>query len=140
MFRLRLFERAKRDFKTVILHEIEDDRILLAVDVLLRRKVVNIKLVGSYEDIKRRSKRLGIDLSDVGVLDSNDEDLKREYAETYYELRKHKGLTFEMAYDMVSNNKTLLSTIALYLGVADGMVSGAIHSTRDTMTPAFTDY
>jgi phosphate acetyltransferase len=136
MFRLRLFERAKRDFKTVILHEIEDDRILLAVDVLLRRKVVNIKLVGSYEDIKRRSKRLGIDLSDVGVLDSNDEDLKREYAETYYELRKHKGLTFEMAYDMVSNNKTLLSTIALYLGVADGMVSGAIHSTRDTMTPA----
>ncbi len=136
MFRLKLFERAKESIKSIILPEVEDDRVLLASDVLLRRKVVKIILVGSRDDILRRAKRLGVDLMDASILDPKERGIKRRYAKAYYKLRKDKGITLEMAYDMVRHSKNLFATIALYLGEADGMVSGAMHSTKDTITPA----
>ena len=136
MFRLRLFERARNDLRTIILPEIEDDRILTAADRLLRRKVVRILLVGSEEEIARRTKKLGLDLREAGIIDPEDERLRRHYADLYYTLRKHKGVTRDIAVDRVSANKTLFATLALYDGKGDGMVSGAIHSTRDTISPA----
>jgi phosphate acetyltransferase len=136
MFRLRLFERARSSLKTIILPEIEDDRILLAADRLMRRKVVRILLVGSEEEIARRSKKLGVDLSEAEVLDPASGRLRVRFASLYYELRKHKGVTRDIAVDRVSANKTLFATLALYDGRGDGMVSGAIHSTRDTISPA----
>ena len=136
MFRMRLFERARKDLKRILLPEIEDDRILRAAESLLRRKVVRILLVGENEEITRRSKKLGIDLSGAEILDPTDESLRRHFAELYYQERKAKGVTREMALDRVSANKTLFATMALYDGRADGLVSGAIHSTRDTISPA----
>jgi phosphate acetyltransferase len=136
MFRLRLFERARSDLRTIILPEIEDDRILTAAERLLRRQVVRILLVGREAEIARRAKKLGLDLSDARILDPASERLRKHYAKLYYELRKHKGVTREIAMDRVSANKTLFATMALYDGEGDGMVSGAIHSTRDTISPA----
>jgi phosphate acetyltransferase len=136
MFRLRLFEMAKRSIKTILLPEVEDDRILLASDMLLRRKIVEIKFVGERHDILRRSKKLGIDLSDAEILDPEDESKIERFAQIYYELRKDKNITLDIAKDRVRHDKILFSTLALYLGKADGMVCGAIHSTKDTITPA----
>ena len=136
MFRLRLFERARSSLKTIILPEIEDDRVLTAAERLLRRKVVKILLVGGEEEISRRAKQLGLDLSAAEVLDPANERMRKHFASLYYELRKHKGVTRDIAMDRVSANKTLFATMALYDGKGDGMVSGAIHSTRDTISPA----
>ncbi|WP_292657349.1 phosphate acetyltransferase [Nitratifractor sp.] len=136
MFRMQLFERARSDLKRILLPEIEDDRILRAAESLLRRKVVRIVLVGENEEITRRSKKLGIDLSGAEILDPTDESLRQHFAELYYQERKAKGVTRETALDRVSANKTLFATMALYDGRADGLVSGAIHSTRDTILPA----
>ncbi|WP_457608575.1 phosphate acetyltransferase [Nitratifractor sp.] len=136
MFRMRLFERAKQETKRVILPEIEDDRILIAADRLLRLRIVEILLVGNPEELARREKKLGLNLSRAKVVDPADEALQRHFAEIYYELRKNKGVTLEMALDRVGGNKTLFSTLLLYDGQGDGMVSGAIHTTRDTISPA----
>ena len=136
MFRLRLFERARRELKSIILPEVEDDRILKACDAILRQKVANIILVGKESDIRKRQKRLGINLKLAKVIDNSDEDLIKELAKAYYELRKDKGLSLNMALDRVRENKTLFATLLLYKGVGDGLVSGAIHSTRDTISPA----
>ena len=136
MFRLRLFERARSAPKSILLPEVEDDRILSAAELLLRRKVVKILLVGKEDEIARRSKKLGVDLSGAGILDPQDEERIRHYAEIYQRLREHKGVTLEIALDRVAANKTLFATMALYEGEADGLVSGAIHSTRDTISPA----
>ncbi len=136
MFRLRLFERARSELKTIILPEIEDDRILTAADRLLRRKVVNLLLVGGEEEIARRAKKLGLDLGGAEIIDPANERLRRHFASLYHEVRKHKGVTRDIAMDRVSANKTLFATLALYDGRGDGLVSGAIHSTRDTISPA----
>ncbi len=136
MFRFQLFERARSRLKTIILPEVEDDRILRAADALLRRGVVRILLVGEEESILRRAKELGLDLSRATIVEWGDQNLRRRFAKTYYELRKHKGVTLEMAMDRMGGNKTLFATMLLYEGEGDGMVSGAIHSTRDTISPA----
>ncbi|ADV46024.1 phosphate acetyltransferase [Nitratifractor salsuginis] len=136
MFRVRIFEQAKRELKRILLPEIEDDRILKAAESLLRRKVVIPVLVGSEEEIRRRERLLGLDLTAAERVDPADEKLIERFADLYYAERKHKGVTREMARDRVSANKTLFATMALYDGRADGLVSGAIHSTRDTISPA----
>lgn len=136
MFRLRLFERARSVLKTIILPEVEDDRILRAADALLRRRVVRVLLVGSAETIGRRAKKLGLDLSEAKIMEWEDTRLRERFARLYHELRKEKGVSYDMAMDRISGNKTLFSTMLLYDGQADGMVSGAIHSTRDTISPA----
>jgi len=135
MFRLRLFERARTVPKKIILPETEDDRILVAADILLRRRVAGIVLVGSSGEIGRRARKLGIDLSDAGILDPGDVKLREYYAGLYYGLRKHKGVTLQMARDRMMD-RMLLATMALYEGRVDGLVAGALHSTRDTISPA----
>ncbi len=136
MFRMQLFERARINKQTIILPESEDDRILKATDILLRRKVVDIILVGESDDIMRRSKLMGLNLSDAVIIDPKKSELTQKFATSYYNIRKHKGINKDMALDRVMMNKTLFGTMAVELGVADGMVSGAIHSTRDTILPA----
>jgi phosphate acetyltransferase len=135
MFRMRLFERAREKLMRVVMPEIEDDRILRAADILLRRDVARIVLVGSDAEIARRSRSLGLNLSKADTLDPSDGEILERFAHAYYEARKHRGVNLETARDMVMN-KTLFATMAVAEGFADGMVSGAIHSTRDTILPA----
>jgi phosphate acetyltransferase len=136
MFRVRLFEQARRQTKRILLPEIEDDRILTAAESLMRRRAVLPVLVGQEEEILRRQRLLGLDLSASERIDPGDRELIERFAELYYQERKHKGVTLDMARDRVSANKTLFATMALYDGRADGLVSGASHSTRDTISPA----
>ena len=135
MFEHRLFERAQKQIKTIVLPESEDERILHAADILIRRRVVNIVLIGNPDDVRRRGVAMGLDLKHAQIVDPTDETLTLRFAKSYFTLRKHKGLALEAAYDAV-RTPTLFATMMVYEGMADGMVSGATHTTRDTILPA----
>ncbi len=135
MFEYRLFARAAQDLKTVILPETSDDRILRAADILLRRRAVRIALLGAESTIMPRAAALGLDLRNALIIDPADENRKHTLAKAYYTLRKHKGITLEAAYDAMSS-PTLFATMLVALGECDGMVSGATHTTRETILPA----
>lgn len=135
MFEFKLFERARADRKKIVLPESSDDRILQATEILLRRDVVDIILLGDPKEIAHRSAMLGLDLSLAEIIDPMKSPLMDTYAQTFYELRKEKGLLLEGAKDAMSH-ATYFATMMVYAGYADGMVSGAIHTTGDTIRPA----
>lgn len=135
MFEHRLFARAAAAVKTIILPETSDDRILHAADILLRRRAVHIMLLGDENKIKSRGGALGLDLRNADFVNSHDDALKTELADAYYRLRAHKGITLDAARDALSN-PTLFATMMVALGHCDGMVSGATHTTRETILPA----
>ena len=135
MFEHRLFARAAREPKTIILPETADDRILRAADILLRRRAVPIAMLGSETKIKARAGALGLDLRNATFIDPEEAERKNALAEAYYERRKHKGITREAARDALSN-PTLFATMMVAEGACDGMVSGATHTTRETILPA----
>lgn len=135
MFEHRLFERAAKDKKTIILPETDDERILRASDILLRRRAVNIALLGDEAKIRSRANALGLDLSNAQIFNPEEPERKRALAKQYHAFRKHKGMTLEAAYDAMSN-ATLFATMLVASGECDGMVSGATHTTRETILPA----
>lgn len=135
MFEHRLFERAQKQIKTIALPESEDDRILHAADILIRRRVVNVVLIGDPAEIERRAVALGLNLKRARIIDTADDTMKKHFARLFFGLRKHKGVTIEGAYDAVGS-ATLFATMMVFDGQADGMVSGATHTTRDTILPA----
>ena len=136
MFEYRMFEKARANPKTIVLPESEDERILRATEILQRRRAVDIILLGNKEDIYSRCSSLGIKLHDsIKIIDPKTSKLKSKYANKFYELRKHKGMTLEGAQDIM-NNKNYFGTMMIYMGDADGMVSGANNTTADTIRPA----
>ncbi len=136
MFEYRMFEKARSNIKNIVLPESEDERILRASDILLRRGVVEVTLLGNKEEIEARCSSLGINLNkNINIIDPNTSKLREKYAKEFYELRKHKGMTKEGAYDIL-NNKNYFGTMMIYSGDADGMVSGANNTTADTIRPA----
>ena len=136
MFEYELFERARKNRKRIVLPEGTDERILKATDILTRRNVVDITLLGNEEEIYKKAAALRINLNDVHIIDPNDNDLVPEYASTYYKLRKHKGITKQTALDLM-HDISYLGTMMVFKGHADGMVSGAAHTTQHTIRPAF---
>lgn len=136
MFEYELFERARADRKHIVLPESEDERILRAAEILLRRNVVDLTLLGNEEEIFRRAAALQLKLDGVNIIDPFDNDLIHEYAAEYYKLRKHKGITKERAYELM-RDVSYLGTMMVHKGHADGMVSGAAHTTQHTIRPAF---
>ena len=136
MFEYELFERAKKNRKRIVLPEGTDERILKATDILSRRNVVDITLLGNEDEIYKKAASLRIELNHVHIIDPYDNDLIPEYASTYYKLRKHKGITKQAAFDLM-HDVSYLGTMMVYKGHADGMVSGATHTTQHTIRPAF---
>lgn len=136
MFEYELFERARTHRKHIVLPEALDERILKATDILMRRNVVDITLLGNEEDIYKKAAGLRVNLEGVNIIDPYDNDLLPVYASEYYKLRKHKGITKEIAMD-VMHDVSYLGTMMVYKGHADGMVSGAAHTTQHTIRPAF---
>lgn len=136
MFEYELFERARKNRKRIVLPEGNDERILKATDILSRRNVVDITLLGNEEEIYKKADALRIKLDNVHIIDPYDNDLIPEYASTYYKLRKHKGITKQGAFDIM-HDVSYLGTMMVYKGHADGMVSGAAHTTQHTIRPAF---
>ena len=136
MFEYELFERARAHRKHIVLPEGLDDRILQATDILMKRIVVDITLLGNEDEIRKKAASLRVNLDNVGIIDPYDNDLIPEYASTYFKLRKHKGITRDTAVDLM-HDVSYLGTMMVYKGHADGMVSGAAHTTQHTIRPAF---
>jgi len=136
MFEYELFERARTNRKHIVLPESEDERILRATEILLKRNVVDITLLGNENEILKRADALQIQLTGVNIIDPYDNDLVHEYAAEYYKIRKHKGITKERAYELMYD-VSYLGTMMVHKGHADGMVSGAAHTTAHTIRPAF---
>ena len=135
MFERRLVAAAKANRQRIVLPEGEDDRILQAADLLLRRDVCDLVILGDREDIAERAQSQGLDLSAAEIIDPLTSPLRREFAEVLYESRKHKGMTREVAYDQVGD-VSWFGTLLVHTGRVGGMVSGASHTTADTVRPA----
>ena len=135
MFEYELIERAKFNRRHIVLPEGPEERILRAAEILLRRQVVNITLLGNPAEIHQKISSLGLNLAGINIIDPMQSDLIGEYAETYFEIRKHKGISEKMARDTIAD-VSYYGTMMVYKGAADGMVSGSIHTTGDTIRPA----
>ena len=135
MFEYNLIERAKAHQRHIVLPEGSERRILQASEILLRRQVVDITLLGKPEDIRQKISGLGLKLDEINIVDPMQSGLLEEYAMIYYEMRKHKGISEKMAQDTLTD-PSYFGTMMVYKGAADGMVSGAVHTTGETIRPA----
>ena len=135
MFLHRIFAKAADDVKKIVLPESDDERILRAAEAVMRRKIAHVILLGRPDHVKNRAAILGIDLEGVEILDPEASGWREDFAQTFYELRKAKGVTLSQAADTMKNI-TYFATMMVYKGYADGMVSGATHTTRETVRPA----
>jgi phosphate acetyltransferase len=139
MFEYDLVERARADRRRVVLPEGDDDRILRATEAVLRRGIAEVTLLGRPADVRRRAAALGLDLTDADITDPTAEDaadLRERFAATYAKARAHKGMTLVQARDIVTD-PSYFGTLMVYENLADGMVSGAVHTTAHTIRPAF---
>ena len=135
MFTYTLFERARKKKQRIVLPESSDERILRAAEILIRRDVAEIILLGDKKEIEYHASLLAVDISEANIIDPSHSLLIDAFSEHFFELRKHKGLSLDAARDaMVHPN--YFATMMVHLGMADGMVSGAIHTTGDTIRPA----
>ncbi|QED37079.1 phosphate acetyltransferase [Antarcticibacterium arcticum] len=137
MFQYSLVKRAQQSRKHIVLPEGTDDRILIATSRLIDMDLVDITLLGNEDAIKEKIRVLGIsiDLNKVNIIDPASAKNFDDYAQTYYELRKHKNINLDMARDRM-NDVSYYGTMMIYKGHADGMVSGAAHTTQHTIIPA----
>ncbi len=136
MFENDLIDRARARRRRLVLPEGTDERILRATEVLLRRGVAELTLLGRPDEIARRTRELGVDLGDAQVVDPVTSPWRDEFAQAYAQLRAHRGVTVELAHDIVAQ-PNYFGTMMVQTGHADGMVSGATHTTAATIRPAF---
>ena len=136
MFEHALIERARADRRHIVLPEGNDDRILLAAEQLLRREVVDLTILGAENAVRTRASSLGLTLPGVRIVDPLTSPDRHDFAATYHELRRHKGVSEDMARDQMGD-VSYFGTMMIYKGLADGMVSGAAHTTAHTIRPAF---
>jgi phosphate acetyltransferase len=135
MFQYRLFEKARAKRQKIVLPESTDERILRAVDILIQRDIVDIILLGDREELEHQSIQLGLDISKAEIIDPQESPLSEKFSQTFYGMRKEKGLTLDAARDAMAH-LNYFATMMVYEGIADGMVSGATHTTTDTVRPA----
>jgi len=134
-FEYELIERAKVSRQHIVLPEGTDERILRASEILLRRRVANLTLLGNPREIRELASTLGVQLDGAEIIDPLTSEWRRSFADVYLELRKHRGVTEERAYD-VMGDVSYFGSMMVYQGKADGMVSGAAHTTAHTIRPA----
>ncbi|ABB43336.1 phosphotransacetylase [Sulfurimonas denitrificans DSM 1251] len=135
MFQYKLFEMARKKKKNIVLPESSDERILRAAEIVLRRDVADITLLGKEEEIREHCQKLGLDISKATIIDHKKSKRLEEFSNLFYEMRKAKGITLKAARDAMMH-RNYFATMMVHVGLADGMVSGAIHSTADTLRPA----
>jgi phosphate acetyltransferase len=136
MFEYELVQRARRQKQHIVLPEGSDERILQAVEILSLRGVAKLTLLGDVDEIRQKIDRLGLHPVDVDIVDPQQSTWRQEFADIYFELRKHKGISPQMAFDTLAD-VSYFGTLMVYTGKADGMVSGAMHTTQHTIRPAF---
>jgi len=135
-FTYYLYKRARESNSNILLTESEDERVLRAVDIVLRRNICNITLLGKKDEIEQKSSALGLDLSKAKVIDPQNNPYIEQFVNKFYELRRHKGLVRAVAKDLIAK-PNYFATMMVYFGYVDGLVSGATHTTRETIKPAF---
>lgn len=128
-------EKAKSEMKTIILPEAEDIRVLQATEKVGKEGFAKIILVGNAEKTKEIAKENNIDISSAEIVEPDTSAKYEEYAKAFYELRKAKGMTEEEAHKILKN-PVYFGMMMVKQGDADGLVSGAAHSTSDTLRPA----
>lgn len=136
MFEYELIRRAKSNRQRIVLPEGSDERILRAAEILSLRGVADLVLLGNPDKIRRRIGELGLNLKDIVIVDPVTSPDRDRYAQTYFEMRKHKGISEQMARDVLED-VSYFGTLMVYHGDADGMVSGAVHTTQHTIRPSF---
>ncbi|WP_433158428.1 phosphate acetyltransferase [Kribbella sp. CA-247076] len=135
MFEHQLIDQAVAERKHIVLPEGDEERILRAADVLLRRGVADLTLLGSPVAISAKAATLGVDVAAATVLDPEHDDLAEELAAELHRLRQHRGVDLDRARELV-RDVSYFGTMMVQLGLADGMVSGAVHTTAHTIRPA----
>ncbi|MEL0627545.1 phosphate acetyltransferase [Salinibacterium amurskyense] len=136
MFEYGLLDRARQRPQHIVLPEGSDDRILRASSTLLRRGVAKLTILGDEGEVRGRAAELGLDISGASILSPCDEELRDRFATEYVKLRAHKGMTMDVARETVTD-VSYFGTMMVHLGLADGMVSGAAHTTAHTIRPSF---
>ncbi|MGC3955058.1 MAG: phosphate acetyltransferase [Propionicimonas sp.] len=135
MFEHQLMELARSNRQTIVLPEATDPRILESAAILTRRGVANLILLGDPNAIKTQATHLGLGLSGVETVDPTDPELLDRFAAEYARLRAHKGVTLDQARAKMAD-LSYFGTMMVHLGMADGMVSGAINTTANTIRPS----
>ncbi|UTN02378.1 phosphate acetyltransferase [Flavobacterium bizetiae] len=137
MFQYNMVKRAKQHRKHIVLPEGNDERIIIAAARLMDMNVVDISIIGDKKQIENKVTELGItlDFSKVNIINPIESEFYEDYANTYYELRKAKNVSITMARDLMED-VSYFGTMMVYKGHADGMVSGAAHTTQHTILPA----
>jgi phosphate acetyltransferase len=136
MFEYDLIERAKSNRQHIVLPEGEEERILRAAEIILRRNVAEITLLGNVDEIQKKIATLGLDLKRAQIIDPVHSEWLEEFADTFFELRRHKGVPRDLARDMMLD-VSYFGTMMVYKGLVNGMVSGSVHTTQHTLRPAF---
>jgi phosphate acetyltransferase len=136
MFEYELVQRARAERKHIVLPEGTDERILRATEILRRRNVVDLTLLGEVDRVRAVAQRIGVDLGDTPIVDPATSDLREGFAERYHELREHKGISLPFA-DETMHDVSYFGTMMVHERLADGMVSGAAHTTQHTIRPSF---
>lgn len=124
-------EKAKQNIKTIILPESMDNRVLEAAKICVKEKIAKIIIIGNKEEISKK-----IDVSNIEIIDQNTFNQFEQFVCDLYELRKHKGMTKEEARRLMLEDNMYFACMLVHEGYADGIVSGACHSTSNTLRPA----
>lgn len=130
-----LIERARLQRRHIVLPEGNDVRILRAAEILHRRDVCDLTILGNESSVRELASTQGIDLSGMNIVDPATSELRQQFAEKYAELRAHKGVDLARALEVMLDG-SYFGTMMVQLGVVDGMVSGAAHTTAHTIRPA----
>ncbi|AWB82682.1 phosphate acetyltransferase [Corynebacterium yudongzhengii] len=136
VFKHGLAEQARTTGAHIVLPEGEDDRILEAAHEVLESGIARLTILGDPDDIRARAEEKGLDISGADIINHETSELREEFAADFAELRKHKGVTLEQARETMQDI-SYFATMMVHKGLADGMVSGAAHTTAHTIKPSF---
>ena len=136
MFEYELIHQARAQRRHIVLPESTDERVLRAAEILLLRDVADLTLLGDPERVRQQAGELGLELGPVSIIDPRESEWRQGFADAYYELRRHKGISRQMAFDAMAD-VSYFGTMMVHFDKAHGMVSGAAHTTQHTIRPAF---
>ena len=135
----KIYEKAKNNVKKIVLAESEDERTLQAIKIVQKEKYANIILIGNENTISKKTKKYGItlDYDSIEFIDPLKDSRVNLLAKDFFELRKTKGMTFEMAKQILAEDNAYLGIMLVQNGYGDGFVNGAVHkSSANTIKPA----
>lgn len=128
-------EKAKKDIKTIVLPEATDPRTIKATQIIQKENYAKVVLIGDEEEVRKIAEKENVDISNIQIINPEKDEKAKFYAKELYELRKAKGMTEEQAQELIKN-PVYYGMMMVKLDEADGLVSGAAHSTSDTLRPA----